>query len=71
MSDVELTLEFISAWFWHLQSIIFLCSSLVILFSGDGVGNNVLFAAFMFGFFVSELRSYSKVRRFRQIDGNE
>lgn len=48
-------MKYIAAWNWHILAIIFLVSSIIVVFSGENLGNNVMFMVFLLMAIIGEV----------------
>lgn len=71
METEEILTKYLSTWFWHLSSIIFLVGSFIILFSGEEVGNVVFWFALLVIAIVCEIIAYDRKRKFDELKGEE
>jgi len=55
MEKENIIIQYISAWSWHIIGIIFLVGAFTVVFSGQEMGNNVIFAVFIFMWAFCEL----------------
>jgi len=55
MEKESLVMKYIAAWNWHILAIIFLVSSIIVVFSGENLGNNVMFMVFLLMAIIGEV----------------
>ena len=55
MEKENIILQYISAWSWHILGVIFLVGGFNIAFSGNDIGNNVMFVVFIIMWVISEV----------------
>ena len=60
MEKENIILQFISVWCWHLTGIIFLVSAFIIFFSGEAMGNTVMFIVFIASWGFCEYIAFSR-----------
>lgn len=60
--EFKLTLQYISAWLWHLMAIIFLTSSIICL----AIRANIYFIGLMGVFIFSEFIAWKRKREFER-----
>jgi hypothetical protein len=55
MEKESLIMYYIAVWGWHLKAMLFLATAFIIVFSGNSLGNNILFIAFLVAFIYCEV----------------
>lgn len=63
MEKENLVLQYISVWSWHIISIIFLVGAFIVVFSGESMGNNVMFVVFLVMFGLCETIAFYRKRK--------
>lgn len=63
MEKENIIIQYISVWSWHILSIIFLVGGFNILFSGESVGNNVMFIVFLIMWVFCEIVAFYRKRK--------
>lgn len=71
MEKENLIMEYIAVWGWFIISIIFLCSSLIIVSSGEKLINNIFSMVLLFSFILSFYESSRKRNKLLEINQNE
>ena len=64
-------MEYIAVWGWFIIAIIFLCSSLIVVSSGEKLINNIFSGVLLFGFVLSFFEASRKRNKLLGINKNE
>jgi len=68
---VDIILRYIAVWGWQILSVIFLCSSIILVSLLDKTVALVFFLSFFVVFVALQIRAFSKKRRILSIGENE
>lgn len=71
MEKENIILQYISVWNWHIISIIFLVGAINIVFSGDDMGNNVMFIVFLVMWLLCEAIAFSRKKKLETEENEE
>lgn len=65
MEKENLIMQYISVWGWYLLGMIFLISAFIILFSGEYIGNNVMFVVFIVSWILCIYTSFKRKNKLK------
>ncbi len=68
MERENIILQYISVWSWHIIGIIFFVGGFNLVFSGEGIGNNVMFTVFLIMFVFCEWIAFGRKRKLEMED---
>ena len=71
MEKENLIMDYIAVWGWFIISIVFLCSALIVVYSGNQIGNNIFFVVFLLMFGITFLISFRKRNKLLETNKNE
>lgn len=68
MEDIKLITTFITAWFWQVLAIIFLCSAFILIALPNTLITNVFSVSFLIIFLACEAMAIKRRREFYEND---
>lgn len=61
-------MQYMAVWSWHIIGVIFLVGGFIMIFSGESIGNNIMFVVFIAMWVLSEIFAIRRKARI-EMDG--